>query len=190
MAIQEHSRQDVLDMLKVVKDKLHDPMVVSEIQNAKSDHPPDERLTFLSSQLSDALACVSSEEHYEGEAFHSRHPLAGLCQSHLSEVFNSAHVEPGTLTHSSFGDDIPAVANLQGEGSIFWAPVMVNILIDHLRPKADFVTATNEKSLIEIPDNCVIAILGDWGADNDHAQRIARYVLERKPNVAIHLGAC
>ena len=65
---------------------------------------------------------------------------------------------------------------------------MINILLQHLLPKADFQVATDDKSYIKIPDKCSIALLGDWGADNDHALNIAKQVRARKPDIAIHLG--
>lgn len=76
-----------------------------------------------------------------------------------------------------------------GEGNpVVWAPVMINILMEHLKPKADFQVATDAKSYIAIPDKCSIALLGDWGADNDHAQRISKLAVERGATIAIHLG--
>ena len=198
MAIQEHTKLQVTEVLSLLKSKLNDAEVQEKIRTATSYLQPEARLTFLASEISGAIHCVSGEEYHEGEAFHSRHPLAGLCQSHLNHLFNGVHGGAAEdspvlgsnleVTHSSFGDALPADTNLMGEGSLLWTPLMINILIEHLRPKADFISATDARSSIEIPEKCVIALLGDWGADNDHAQRIAKRVRDRSPDVAVHLG--
>lgn len=138
--------------------------------------------TYITQELENASNFVSSEDYFEGETFHSRHPLAALSQAHFSTTANE-------VTHNDIGDAIPAVVDVFGEGNpIVWAPVMVNIFVEYLKGKADFKVATDTKSLIQIPNKCSIALLGDWGADNNHAQRIAQIVRDRSADIAIHLG--
>jgi 3',5'-cyclic AMP phosphodiesterase CpdA len=39
-----------------------------------------------------------------------------------------------------------------------------------------------------LPDNAVVALLADWGGDNDAAKTIAAIVRRQKPDIAVHLG--
>ena len=95
----------------------------------------------------------------------------------------------GTLrTHSHIGDRLPAVLNLFGQGNVVvWAPTGIAALLEHFKGKAPFKRAT-DKSKITIPAQCKIAILGDWGADNDHAQTIGNLVQQQNPDYLVHLG--
>jgi len=186
MAIQNQSKADVQQILQLLKERVEskDAEVMKGLAAAKdqTDSSIDDAYSYLQSELAKAAAHVDGESYTEGEAFHSRNPLAGLAQAHLSTEANG-------VTHNDVGDALPAVVDVFGEGNpLVWAPVMVNILVEYLKPKADFKTATDEKSYIKIPNPCTIALLGDWGADNDHAQRIAQLVRERKPEIVIHLG--
>jgi hypothetical protein len=186
MPIQPHTKEDVLTVLSLLKDKLasSDPQLLdslSESEASKATSPAAVQAK-LTSDVQGAIDFVHAEPFEQGEDFHSRHPLAGLAQAHLSEAANQ-------VNHNTLGDALPAVVNVFGEGNpIVWAPVLVNILLQHLLPKAVFKTATDAESFIKIPNQCSIALLGDWGADNDHAQRIAALVRARNPDIAIHLG--
>jgi hypothetical protein len=186
MPLQPHTKSDVQQILGLLKERLNnrDAGLMTALGTAPvvKDSSIDTIHAQLLTDVDKAIAFVDAEDYEKGEAFHSRSPLAGLAQAHLNSVANQA-------THNAVGDALPAVVNLFGEGNpIVWAPVMVNILLEHLLPKADFLAATDEKSYIEIPSKCSIALLGDWGADNDHAQRIAKIVQDRKVDFAIHLG--
>jgi hypothetical protein len=186
MPIQIHSKADVLAVLGLVQERLaqNDSVLMASLAALDNANATDleARRVSLSRQVSEAMDYVGKEKYHAGEDFHSRHPLAGLCQAHLNGQANA-------VTHNDVGDVLPAVVNLFGEGNpIVWAPVMVNILVEHLKGKANFITATDAKSYIQIPDKCKIAILGDWGADNDHAQRIAALVKQQNPDFAVHLG--
>ncbi len=186
MPLQPHTKSDVQQILGLLKERLDDKdealMTTLGTAPAAKDSSVDAIHAKLLTDVNKAIAFVGAEGYEVGEAFHSRSPLAGLAQAHLDTAANQ-------VTHNAVGDALPAVVNLFGEGNpIVWAPVMVNILMEHLLPKADFLVATDDKSYIKIPAKCSIALLGDWGADNDHAQRIANIVIDRKVDFAIHLG--
>jgi 3',5'-cyclic AMP phosphodiesterase CpdA len=192
MPLQIHRKQDVIDVLRLLQEKVatRDALVVSAISAAKTDSTIADVHAYLESEIVRALKTVDSEVSFEGEAFHSRNPLAALSQALLNATANGLSGDPAEGTrHNAIGDAMPAVVNLFGEGNpIVWAPVMVNILLEHVKPKSDFRIATEEKSYIKINDTCKIALLGDWGADNDHAQRIAALVRQLDADIAIHLG--
>ena len=184
MPLQTHAKDDVLQVLALLKQRLadKDPEVMAKIASSPNAPSPDAAHASLSSDVDTAISFVNAEDYQPGEAFHSRNRLAGLAQANLNATGNGQD-------HNSLGDALPAVVNLYGEGNpVVWAPVMIDILLDHLLPKFPFVRATDARSYIQIPDQCSIVILGDWGADNDHAQRIAGLVQARKPDFAIHLG--
>ena len=186
MPLQEHTKSDVQQVLSLLKAKLasKDVAIMATIAATPSSQSSssEEVRTRLLADVQKAISFVEAEPYETGESFHSRNPLAGLAQAHLNGTANET-------IHSSPGDNLPAVVDVYGEGNpIVWAPVMINILLQHLLPKADFQVATDDKSYIKIPDKCSIALLGDWGADNDHALNIAKQVRARKPDIAIHLG--
>ncbi len=187
-----HKKQDVIDVLKLLQEKIatKDELVISAISAAKTAPTITDAHAYLASEIDRALKMVTSEESFDGEAFHSRNPLAALSQALLSATSNGLSGDPAEgVTHNAIGDALPAVVNLFGEGNpIVWAPVMVNILLEHIKPKADFRIATEAKSYVKIKEKCKIALLGDWGADNDHAQRIAALVRKSGANIVIHLG--
>ena len=176
--------QQVLTLLKVrLADRDPDVMAALAASPASGGAPnADQAHAGLSADVDSAISFVGAEDYQVGESFHSPNPLAGLVQAHLNAAANA-------IAQDDAGDALPAVVNLYGQGNaIVWAPVMVNILVEYLKPKADFVTATDARSYIRIPDKCTIALLGDWGADNDHALRIAQQVKAVAPDYAVHLG--
>lgn len=186
MPLQPLAKDDVQQVLTLLQDRVSqkDPGVMAALAAfpAGGASDADQAHASLSADVDNAIAFVDAEDYQVGESFHSRNPLAGLVQAHLNAAGNG-------VTHDDTGDALPAVVNLYGEGNaIVWAPVMVNILVEYLKPKADFGTATDARSYIAVPDKCTIALLGDWGADNDHAQRIAQQVRAVSPDYAIHLG--
>jgi len=55
--------------------------------------------------------------------------------------------------------------------------------------KAPFASHTHLSDFFyPIDDNCTIALLADWGADNSSAANVARQVKSRNPDYAVHLG--
>lgn len=119
-----------------------------------------------------SIAFARAEHSPEGHTYHSRDPLAGIMQSVLAAA----------------GDNVVPELQAFGQGNpVVWAPTGVDALLEHFRAKAPFKIAT-KKSLITLPPKCKIALLSDWGADNDHAKRIATLAVERGADLVIHLG--
>ena len=152
MPFKTFEKNDVQQILSLLKQRLDDkdPGVISALQTsapvAAGTATTDQLHTTLSADVNNATAFVHAEDFNPGEDFHSRNGLAGLAQAHLNAAANQ-------LAKSTVGDALPAVVDLYGEGNpIVWAPVMVNILLEHLLPKAPFVTATEARSYIQIPN--------------------------------------
>jgi hypothetical protein len=185
MPIQPHTQSDVVNVLELLQDHLiaGDPALLGSLEGSAASQGTSVAAmqSSLTTSVQNAISFVKGEAYQQGEDFHSRHPLAGLAQAHLSGAANTAA--------TPIGDELPCEVVPFGESNpIVWAPVMVNILIEYMKPKAAFQTATDARSFKTIPDRCTIALLGDWGADNDHAKRIAAQVKARNPTLAIHLG--
>ena len=186
-----HHKSDVLDSMSALRKALadKDPKAMEELEkqaqatgmlNGQSVAQSVEALrqnALLS--LDQSIAAARAEDHAAPEAYQSHDKLTSLVQSSMN----------GTLhPHSHFGDRLPAILNLFGQGNaLLWAPTGVAALLEHFKGKPPFRPAT-DKSRITIPDRCTIAILGDWGADNDHAQTLAALVRQRNADYVVHLG--
>ena len=182
-----HHKSDVLDNLSALRTALadKDPKAIEELEQQAAasgqldgTSVEDLRLRAIAS-LDASIAAASAEDHASPEQYQSHDKLTSLVQSSMN----------GTLrTHSHIGDRLPAVLNLFGQGNaVVWAPTGIAALLEHFKGKFPFKRAT-DKSKITVPPQCKIAILGDWGADNDHAQTIGDLVQQQKPDYLVHLG--
>ena len=182
-----HHKNDVLDNLSALRTALadKDPKALAELeqQATASGQLDGTSVEYLRqraiSSLDASIAAVQAETHAADNHFQSHDKLTSLVQSSMN----------GTLRpHSHLGDMLPAKFNLFGQGNaVVWAPTGIAALLEHFKGKAPFRRCT-EKSKITLPPQCKIAILGDWGADNDHAQTIGNLVREQNPDYLIHLG--
>ena len=159
------------EQLAAVKRK--DPEVIKRLSSAQGGDfeglSQDEKLQFLGRQIEASIKFVKDEEHRPQEIFNSRDPLGGLLQSLMND-----NVLP----------------QLQGTGQgnpVTWIPAGIDALIARHREKYPFKEAT-ERSRILIPNKCKIALLADWGADNDHAKRIGDIAIRQGADYVIHLG--
>jgi hypothetical protein len=182
-----HHKSDVLDQLSALRTALanKDPGAMKEFEqqasaNGALDADAIESLrTQAVANLDASIAAAQQEDHTSPDQYQSHDKLTSLVQSSMN----------GTLhTHSHIGDRIPAKFNLFGQGNaVVWAPTGIAAVLEHFKDKAPFKQAT-AKSRITVPAQCKIAILGDWGADNDHAQTLATLVKQQNPDYVIHLG--
>lgn len=131
--------------------------------------------------VNDSINYLHREEDPDGHTFHSRDPLVGLTQSHLSANAKQVAVNAG--------DNVIPELQAFGQGNpVVWLPTGVDAILEHLKPKAPFKHATPEKSIIELPDDCKVALLSDWGADNEHAKRLGELAIREGADLVIHLG--
>ena len=184
-------KSDVLDSMSALRKALadQDPKAMEELRKQaeangmlQGQSVEQLRQTALAS-LDQSMQAAAAEDHASPDAYQSHDKLTSLVQSSLNGTLH------GTLhPRSHWGDRLPAVLNLFGQGNaVVWAPTGISALLEHFKGKPPFKQAS-ARSRITIPDQCTIAILGDWGADNDHAQRLAALVQQRSPDYVIHLG--
>jgi hypothetical protein len=182
-----HHKDQVLENLSALRTALanQDPGAMKELEqqaaaSGQLDGTSIEDLRLKSvASLDASIAVAKAEDHTSPEQYQSHDKLTGLVQSSMN----------GTLrSHSHIGDMLPAVLNMFGQGNVVvWAPTGIAAVLEHFKGNAPFKRAT-AKSKITIPPRCKIAILGDWGADNDHAQSIANLVSQQHPDYLVHLG--
>ena len=114
MPIQHHKKSDVTKVLEILKDRVsnndRDVMAaLSDTNREEVDPSIGDPHAYLLSHLNRAIHFVDSEEYFDGEAFHSRHPLAALAQEHLSTTAKK-------VIHGDAGDVLPAAVDVFGEG--------------------------------------------------------------------------
>lgn len=74
-----------------------------------------------------------------------------------------------------------------GKKQSVWAAILTEFIrLKTVDDRAPYPEGTPD--VTTIPDNCIVALLADWGGDNDSAKRIAAIVRRQKPDIAIHLG--
>jgi hypothetical protein len=180
-----HHKNDVLDQLTALRTALanRDPAAMKSLeeQATASGFLNGRSLEDLRQQsiasLDASTTAAKAEDHTAPELYQSHDKLTSLVQSSMN----------GTL-HSHIGDSLPAVLNLFGQGNpIVWTPTGIAAILEHFKGKAPFKRGT-DRSKITMPERCKIALLGDWGADNDHAQSIGDLVKQQNPDYVIHLG--
>jgi predicted phosphodiesterase len=155
--------------LKALQDS--DPKAIAALGQGETDSSMslEERRQLVIGKMKEAIAEAQAESQPEGQSFHSRLPIAGIIQSSL---------EANTLPElQAFSEDNPVV----------WIPTGVKAVLEYFNAKYPFQAASG-KSDIAIPNQCKIALLGDWGADNDHAKNVAAQAMLRNPDYMIHLG--
>jgi len=134
--------------------------------------------------LSKSITAAQAEADPDSHLYHSRDPLTGLIQSQIANV--------GPI-ESQIEDNVIPQLQAYGQGNpVVWIPTGIKGLLEHFKAKHPFVPAT-AASRIQIPDQCTIALLGDWGANNDHAAAIGQLALSKGaqaglPQYMIHLG--
>lgn len=163
------SKNDVVAALTNALEQLkkNDPKALAAMSGAGSQA---QNKTAAVDALKKSIAVVKTEDQPEGQAFHSRDPIAGLFQSEME-----SSVMPEL---QAFSEGNPVV----------WIPAGIKGIFEHCNGKYPFKTATRSTSEITIGNQCKIALFGDWGADNDHAKNVAQQAMAHKPDYIIHLG--
>lgn len=162
-------------------------------------HPVDEQQLdtirrSVASDLRAASATVKAEHHAKEDAFESHDQHASLAQSTLNEQLATLEI-----THEGIGDDLDAFFNKYGSGDLGgWIPVFLKIIAEkvHLQSKAafPFVNPDDADALVTVlPERCKLILMGDWGANNDHAANIRDLVKKESdesavPVYVVHLG--
>jgi hypothetical protein len=148
-----------------------EPLAMAALSDAKLNPEVslEERRDFVIKKLEEAINDVNKDPEPEDHPFHSRVDVAGIIQSSLE------------------ADIIPQLQAFSEGNPVVWIPAGIKGILEHFNGKYPFQTATSV-SRIEFPNKCKIALLGDWGADNDHAKNVAHQAMLRAPDYMIHLG--
>jgi predicted phosphodiesterase len=175
MDVFSQQQKDVIDAMQMTLAKLEasDPATLTLLAGDKTSSlagldPEPRRLQAIQS-LKDSITEAEAESVPEGHPYHSRDALTGLIQSQIE-------------------DNVIPELQATGQGNpVVWIPAGVLGVLEHFRTKYPFQTAT-AASRIQIPNNCKIALLADWGADNIHAARLGKLAIAKGADYVIHLG--
>lgn len=144
-------------------------LLANDDTSALAGLSPEGRRQQAIQSLTDSIKVAESETSPAGHPYHSRDPLTGLIQSQLE-------------------DHVIHELNATGEGNpIVWIPAGIRGILEHCRAKYPFQIAT-QASRIKIPNQCKVALLGDWGANNVHAARLGELAIAKGADYVIHLG--
>ena len=168
-------RSDVIKAMEMTLAKLRakDPgtmtLLASDQTSSLANLDADSRRLQAMQCLSDSIKDAKCETVPEGHFYHSRDPLTGLVQSQIE-------------------DNVIPELQATGQGNpVVWIPAGVLGVLEHFRAKYPFQIAT-AASRIQIPNNCKIALLADWGANNIHAERLGKLAIAKGADYVIHLG--
>lgn len=155
------TKDPIIEDMKRTLRKLqsHDAATVTALESTKSGDlshlPMEEKRQRAMKALSEAIAFAHKESDPEGHTFHSRDPLTGITQSHLGQK-NETH-------DTVLGDSvIPEIQAFGQNNPVVWLPTGIDAVLEHFKPKAAFKIATRERSLLELPARCKVALLSDW----------------------------
>ncbi len=130
-------------------------------------------------ELQQSIGFSKKESDPDGHTYHSRDALTGITQTHLATNNIDQQLQDNVLPElQAFGQGNPFV----------WIPTGIDGILEHFKPKAKFKVATAAKSQIQLPDTCKVALLADWGADNEHAKKLGDLAIARGADIVIHLG--
>jgi predicted phosphodiesterase len=151
-----------------------DPAVLAKLNAADSGElagmSVEDQCSFLVTQLQASIRFLHDEPQTPEEIFHSRDPIGGMMQSLMN-------------------DQLLTQLQATGEGNpIVWIPAGIDAILEKVRGKYPFQTATPARSQIRMPAQVKIALLADWGADNLHAKRIGDLAIAQGAEYVIHLG--
>lgn len=153
----------------------------ADTESALAGLPPEQKRQRAIAELQDAIKAAKKENDPDGHTYHSRDPLTGITQTHLAK-------NNPTLSQDIEDNVLPELQAFGQGNPIVWIPTGIDGILEHFKPKAKFKVATAAASQIKLPDICKVALLADWGADNDHAKKLGDLAIERGADIVIHLG--
>ena len=172
----EHKREDVVSEMQntLAKLKASDPETLKQLGSDPSSTlagmAPEERRQTAIRVITDSIHDAEKEPDTKGHQYHSRDPLTGIIQSKMGE------------------DSVLPELQATGQGNpVVWIPAGIRGILEHCREKYPFQKAS-PASRIEIPDQCKVALLSDWGAPNIHAERLGELAIAKGADYIIHMG--
>lgn len=167
-----------------------DGPVVQSVMNASYPSATEEERTAkrqqIIAQLQDAYDKAQAVPH-DGTFFMPQIPVVGLFQTAMEEhlgaditVSQNRGVvdDTGVPIPEKFGDTDP-----------LWIEAVLAGMQTLVIGKAPFVSHAHLSDFFyNIEESCKIALVADWGADNDTSRNIGQQMKNRNPDYAIHLG--
>jgi len=161
----------------------------------------EDKRTQLTSYFDEISTKVQEEALRQDKHYVSRFAGVGLFQSALSKVFAEVPNLQGygdwnplwIITEiERFAYELKGLMNRvhqdeAGKKQSVWAAIITELVrLKTVDDRAPYPTGLPDS--VTIPENCVVALLADWGGDNDAAKRVADVTREQSPDIAIHLG--
>jgi len=168
----------------------NNPIVEQKLREAFPDAAKrDQARQMIQDGLKKALD-GASQSQTDPKWFTPRDPMAAIAQSAMN---NRAGGGARAATAGSGPAAAAALAAAAFEQFSVTDPGWIETVIDGfktlLEGKAPFVQHQSLSDfLFTIDDQITIAIVGDWGADNDAARAVAKQITAKHPNIVIHLG--
>jgi hypothetical protein len=169
----------------------NNPVVEEKLREAFPDQAErDQARQKIQDGLKKALD-GASQSQTDPKWFTPRDPMAAIAQS----AMNNRALDGGAVAAAAGRDTAPAAALAAAPFEQFgvtdpgWIECVIDGFQTLLHGKAAFVQHQNLPDfLFAIDDQITIAIVGDWGADNDAAKAVAKQITARHPKIVIHLG--
>jgi hypothetical protein len=186
-------KDNVVTAIQNARDAFTDPLngvVRQKLQEAfPGDSQTQEQVRLkIAADLNEALVAASAEQRNQ-RWFTPRNPMAGLAQSAMNVRALKGAAQPA-VGAGPLGA-VPALAPLQQFGPVDpeWIECVIDGFKTQLKGKAPFVQHQNLNDFLQtIDDRAVVALVGDWGAHNDAAEKVAQQIRAAKPDIVIHLG--
>jgi hypothetical protein len=190
-----NSRNKVLGAIQNAADAFtqNNPVVQAKLAAAYPDPTVREQVRQqITANLKTAHA-GASKETTDPKWFVPRNAMAGLAQSAMNIRAQKGPpvLREGAAPEAAAPAPVVAAAPFEQYGPL--DPEWIECLVDGFKTlfegKAPFV---QHKALTDflypIADQVKIALVGDWGADNDAASRVAAQIKANNPDIVIHLG--
>jgi hypothetical protein len=161
----------------------------------------EDKRVQLAAQFDEISKASQKELLRQDKHYVSRFDGVGLFQSALSKTFAAVPNLQGygdwnplwVITEiERFAYEVKGFMNRvhqddAGKKQSVWAAIITEFLrLKTVDDRAPYPTGLPDS--VTIPANCAVALLADWGGDNDAAKRVADVTRKRNPDIAVHLG--
>ncbi len=200
------NKQFISQSIAHIKDKLStaSPELIEAIGKGLGTTDPAaieaKRLELLS-HFDELSQMSESETDRRDHHYVSRFDAVGLFQSALSKVFKAVpdlqgygdwnplwvitEIEVFAYKVKSFFSRVHV--DEAGKHQDAWAAILSEFIrLKNVDDRAPYPEGVPD--VTQIADKCTIALLADWGGDNDAAKRIASIIRKQNPDIAVHLG--
>jgi hypothetical protein len=169
----------------------NNPVVQEKLRDAFPNQADrDSARKQIQNGLKDALADASKSQT-DPKWFAPREKMAAIAQS----AMNNRALDGDALAAAAGSGPARAAALAAAPFEQFgvtdpgWIECVIDGFQTLLHGKAAFIQHQSLSDfLFAIDDQTTIAIVGDWGADNDAAKAVAKQITAKHPKIVIHLG--